>query len=143
MVANPARGQLNNNFSLLFCPHSRRRIWSRETGSACPLMNIEYCAYSRNGFLTHSHHIFRTRGLSLRPCRRGVSSAEISRLRPRKRVSVEMSIALKKTVDLRAVSAGATCATEITVRKQLLVFAYRKLGIKRDGCQSCSWSAEQ
>ena len=36
-VANPARGQLNRENEYLFpCPHSRLRIWSRETGSAVP-----------------------------------------------------------------------------------------------------------
>ena len=35
-VANPARGQLNRKNEYSFCPRSRLRIWSRETGSAIP-----------------------------------------------------------------------------------------------------------
>ena len=33
-VANPARGQLNGEKIIFFCPRSGLRIWSRETGSA-------------------------------------------------------------------------------------------------------------
>ena len=34
-IANPARGQLNmGNRYFPVCPHSRLKIWSRETGSA-------------------------------------------------------------------------------------------------------------
>ena len=35
-VANPARGQLNRENEDFPCRRSRRRIWSRETGSAVP-----------------------------------------------------------------------------------------------------------
>ena len=36
-VADPARGQLAEQGKwILLCPHSRLRIWSRETGSAVP-----------------------------------------------------------------------------------------------------------
>ena len=33
-VANPARGQLNRENKYFYCPRSRLRIWSRETGWA-------------------------------------------------------------------------------------------------------------
>ena len=35
-VVNPARCQLNRKNKYFPCPHSRLRIWSRETGSAVP-----------------------------------------------------------------------------------------------------------
>ena len=36
MVANSARGQVSRENVFFPCPHSRPRIWSRETGSAVP-----------------------------------------------------------------------------------------------------------
>ena len=66
MVANPAREQLKAENDFFSCPHSRLRIWSRETGLAVPYLDSSFIlstqsesgAYSRDPSIFPRRHLF-------------------------------------------------------------------------------------